>query len=91
MSDSFAIPWAAARQAPLSAGFFRLEFWTGLPFPPPGNLPYPGMEPPFPAVAGRFFTTELPGKSYIHVNCGKIEKKFFSGLAQINVFYDLPS
>ena len=51
-----------ARQAPLSVGFSRQEYWSGLPFPPPGDLPDPGIEPRSPAVAGRFFTTEPPGK-----------------------------
>ena len=46
-------------QAPLSMGFFKQEYWTGLPFPPPGDLPKPGIEttsPVSPALAGRFFT-----------------------------------
>ena len=43
-------------------GFPSQEYWTGLPFPPPGDLPDPGIEPASPAFAGRFFTTELPGK-----------------------------
>ena len=38
------IPWTAARQAPLSMGFSAQEYWSGLPFPPPGNLPDPGIE-----------------------------------------------
>ena len=58
----FAIPWTAAHQAPLSKGFPRQEHWSGLPFPSPGNLPGTGIEPTFPAVAGRFFTMEPPGK-----------------------------
>ena len=37
--------WTAARQAPLSPGFSRQEYWSGLPFPPPGDLPQPGIEP----------------------------------------------
>ena len=41
----FAIPWTVARQARLSMGFSRQEHWSGLPFPPPGNLPDPGIEP----------------------------------------------
>ena len=44
MSDSVT-PWTAARQAPLSTGFSRQEYWSGLPCPPPGDLPDPGMEP----------------------------------------------
>ena len=40
----FATPWTKARQAPLSVGIFRQEYWSGLPLPPPGNLPNPGIE-----------------------------------------------
>ena len=50
------------RQAPLSMGFPRQEYWSGLPFPSPGELPDPGIKPTTPALAGRFFTTEPPGK-----------------------------
>ena len=56
----FATPWTGACQAPLSMGFFRQEYWSGLPFPPPGDLPNPGTEPmslESPALAGGFFTT----------------------------------
>ena len=52
--------WTVACQAPLSRGFSRQENWSGLPFPPPGDLPDPGIEPASlmpPALAGRFFTT----------------------------------
>ena len=45
VSDSFATPWTVALQAPLSMGFSRQEYWTGLPCPSPGDLPDPGMEP----------------------------------------------
>ena len=41
----FVIPWTAACQAPLSMGFFQQEYWTGLPFPPPGDLPSPRIKP----------------------------------------------
>ena len=68
----FATPWTAAHQAPLSMGFARQEYWSGLLFPSPGDLSNPGMEPMSPvslALAGRFFTTESPGKpSYIHTH-----------------------
>ena len=53
--------WTVARQAPLSMGFPRQENWSGLPFPPPGDLPDPGMEPVSPvspALAGGFFITK---------------------------------
>ena len=64
----FEAPWTVAHQAPLSMEFLRQEDWSGLPFPSPGNLPNPGIEPQSPAVqvvsafTGRFFTTEPPGK-----------------------------
>ena len=48
----------AARQAPLSLEFSRQEYWSELPFPSPGDLPNPGIEPRFPALAGGFLTTE---------------------------------
>ena len=59
----FATPWAAAHQAPRSMEFFRQEYWSGFPFPPPGDLPNSGTESTSPALAGGFFTTEPPGKS----------------------------
>ena len=46
-------------------GFSRQEYWSGLPFPPPGDLPKPGIKPMSPALAGGFFTTELLGKPSI--------------------------
>ena len=61
----FATLWTVAHQAPLSVKFPRQEYWSGLPFPPPGDLPGPGIEitsPEAPALAGRFFTTKPPGK-----------------------------
>ena len=61
-SESFASLWTVAHQAPLSMGFPRQEYWCGLPFPSPGNLPYPGIKPMSPELAGRFFTSEPPGK-----------------------------
>ena len=50
MSDSFATPWTVAHQAPLHMGFSRQEYWSGLPFPSPGDLPDPGIEPRSPAL-----------------------------------------
>ena len=58
--------WSVALQAPMSMGFFRQEYWSGLPCPPPGNLPDPEMEPTSlasPELADGFFTTAPPGKS----------------------------
>ena len=59
----FVIAWTIALQAPLSMGFPRQEYWRGLPFPPPGDLPSPGIEPRSPVLAVRFFTTKSPGYS----------------------------
>ena len=56
----FATTWTVAYQAPLSMGFSRQEYWSGLPWPPPGDLPDPGVESVSlmsPALAGSFFTT----------------------------------
>ena len=58
----FVIPWTVALQVPLSMGFLRQEYCSGLPFPSPGNLSYPGIEPTSPALPGGFFITETPGK-----------------------------
>ena len=61
---SFVTPWTVACQAPLTVRFSRQEYWSGLLYPPPGDLPYLGMEnksPASPALAGGFFTTEPPG------------------------------
>ena len=52
-----ATPWTVAHQAPLSMGFPRQEYWSRLPFPSPGNLPDPGIEPKSPALTDGFFTT----------------------------------
>ena len=53
-------PWRVARQAPLSMGFSRQEYWSGLPFPSPGVRPNPETEPMSPALTGGFFATEPP-------------------------------
>ena len=57
----FAISWSVTHQAPLCIGFSRQEYWNGLPFPPPGDLPDPRTEHVSPALAGGFFITEPPG------------------------------
>ena len=59
-----ATPWTIAHQAPLFMGFSRQDYRSGLPFPPPGDLPNPGIKPESlasPALAGGFFTTAPPG------------------------------
>ena len=59
----FGTPWTVAHQTPLSLGFSRQEYWSGLLCPPPGDLPDPGIKPTSlmsPALAGGFFTTVPP-------------------------------
>ena len=66
----FATPWTVARQAPLSLGCSRQEYWSGLPCPPPGDLPNPGIEPVSlmsPALAGGFFTISTNWESQVFV------------------------
>ena len=62
MPDSFVTPRTVTFQAPVSMGFPRQEYWSGLPFPSPGDLPDPGIKLASPALAGRLFTTGPPGK-----------------------------
>ena len=64
----FATLWTVACQAPLPMGFSKQEYWSGLPCPPPRDLPHQGIEPASlmsPALAGRFFIIELPRKPHI--------------------------
>ena len=56
-------PWTAAHQTPLSMGFPRQEYWSGLPCPSPGDLPNPGVEPRSPALQADSFNAEPSGKS----------------------------
>ena len=68
MSDSVVTPWTVARQTPQSMGFSRQEYWSGLPFPPSGGLPDPGIEPRSPvtpSLAGGFFSTVPPGSPHL--------------------------
>ena len=58
----FATPWTVAQQAPLSMGFSRQEYWSGLPFPSPGDLPDPAIKPGFPALQADALPSEPPGK-----------------------------
>ena len=64
----FAALHIVARQAPLSIGFSRQEHWSGLPCPPPGDFPNPGIEPESlmsPEFVGRFFTTSITGEAHL--------------------------
>ena len=58
----FEAPWTVAYQAPLSMGFSRQEYWSGLPFPSPGNLPDPGIKPGSLKLWADALTSEPPGK-----------------------------
>ena len=58
----FATPWTVAYQAPPSMGFSRQECWSGLPFPFPGDLPNPGIEPRSPALQADALLSEPPGR-----------------------------
>ena len=87
MANSFAIAWTVTQQAPLPIGFSRQEYWNGLPFPSPGDLPDLGKEPLSLALAGRFFTTESPGKpwyilantKFLSLNDNLLESTDFKG------------
>ena len=61
----FATPWTVAYQASPSMGFSRQEYWSGLPFPSPGDLPDPGIEPRSPALEADILTSEPPGKTVV--------------------------
>ena len=72
----YATLWTIAHQAPLSMGFSRWEYWSGVPCLPPGDLPDPGIEPvclKSPALAGRFFTTTATWEAWeiTPANCKK--------------------
>ena len=62
---TLATPWTVAHEVPLSMGFSRQEYWSGLPFPSPGDLPDPGIEPMSPALQADSLPTELGGKPQI--------------------------
>ena len=71
----FVTTWTVACQAPLSVEFSRQEYYSGLPFPPPGSLPDPEIEPASPALAGGFFITELPGKPFSSTHIANLFSK----------------
>ena len=60
----FETAWTVARQAPLFVGFSRQDYWSGLPCPPLGDLPDPGVEPRFPALQADSLPSEPPGKPH---------------------------
>ena len=74
----FATMWTVAHQASPPMGFSRQEYWSGLPFPSPGDLPNPGIEPRSPALEADTLTSEPPGKMLFGVimsHCTNIKKK----------------
>ena len=74
----FATPWTVAHQAPLSMGFSRQEYWSGLPFPSSGDLPYPGIEPRSPALQADTLTSEPPGKYTYYLKTVMIQLEYFA-------------
>ena len=64
LSPTLCDPMDCSPQAPLSIGFPRQEYWSGLPLPSPGDLSDPGIKPVSPILAGRVFTPEPPGTSH---------------------------
>ena len=86
MSDSFATPWTVAHQVPLSTGFPRQEYWSGLLFPTSGELTDPEIKPESPAFAGGFFTTESSGKpkvdALLKVNISSLTSHQFTHLGE---------
>ena len=90
----FATPWTVAYQAPLSMGFSRQEYWSGLPFPSPGDLPDPGIEPRSPTLYADTLPSEPPGKSLLITKfrlklekVGKTARPFRYDLNQIPYHY----
>ena len=80
VSDSFSTPWKVACQVPLTMGFSRQEYESGLLFPPPGDHPNPGIEPESPvcpAMAGGLFTTDLTGKPIMEYYSTLKRRKLF--------------
>ena len=73
LCPALATPWTVACQAPLSMGSSRQEYWSGLPFPSPGDLPDPGIEPRSPALKADSSPSEPPGKQTYYPSC----KPFF--------------
>ena len=69
----FATPWTVAHQVSPSMGFSRQGYWSGLPFPSPGDLPHPGIEPRSPALQADALPSEPPGKPrWARAGCNKI-------------------
>ena len=82
--------WTGAHQAPLYMGFYRQEYWSGLPSPPPGNFPGPVIKPTTlvsPALAGRFSTASATWEAHIdnYISQKEKDKKTKAGTQNIHV------
>ena len=82
----FATPWTVAYQTSLPMGFSRQEYWSGLPFPSPGALPDPGIEPRSPALQADTLSSEPPGKTSLKHNARKIFTETIRGKDQENIY-----
>ena len=82
MSDCFVTPWTVAQHVPLSMGLPKQEYLSGLPFPPPGDSPNPGIESASLPLADGFFTTEPPGS--VRVEADKFS--FWSTIKSVFIF-----
>ena len=82
VTQSLATPWTAAYQALPSMGFSRQEYWSGLPFPSPGDLPNPGIEPMSPTLQADFLPAEPQGSYNSH---------FLNVISLWNFFHMYPS
>ena len=81
----FATPWTVAYQAPPSMGFSRQEHWSGLPFPSPGHLPNPGIEPGSPALEADALTSE-PCRCFLIMFPYSLSTTYFSSLSNFNMY-----
>ena len=77
MSETFATPWTVAHQSPLSMGFSRQEYWCGLPFPSPGDLPNSEIEPVSPTMQVDFLLLNHLGNSRKRLLVFKVTRFFF--------------
>ena len=75
MSNTFVTLWTRAHQAPLSVGFPRQEHCSGLPFTSPGDHADTGVQPALPTLAGKFLTTEPPGKPRIRIQFSSVRRR----------------
>ena len=80
LSDSFVTPWTVGSQAPLSMGFPRQEYWSGLPFPSPGDLPDPGIEPESPALQEILYQLSYQGSPLLQLICSFLYLGMIFGL-----------